>query len=58
MKNLRTDISCRIKKAIVSVAINVTTIVQELYAEDRKERSLRYLKGKEENIKLLCIWSI
>ena len=37
MKNRRTDISCRIKKAIVSVAINVTTIVQELYAEDRKE---------------------
>lgn len=37
MKNRRTDISCRIKKAIVSVAINVATIVRELYAEDRKE---------------------
>ncbi|MFR6316409.1 MAG: hypothetical protein ACLUOD_09840 [[Clostridium] innocuum] len=52
MKNRRTDISCRIKKAIVSVAINVTTIVQELYAEDRKELIAQISERKRRKYKV------
>ena len=52
MKNLRTDISCRIKKAIVSVAINVTTIVRELYAEDRKELIAQISERKRRKYKV------
>lgn len=37
MKKRRTDISCRIKKAIIRVAIDVSTVVRELYAVDRNE---------------------
>jgi len=49
MKNRRTDISCRIKKAIVSVAINVATIVRELYAVDRKELITQISERKRRN---------
>ena len=52
MKNRRTDISCRIKKAIVSVAINVATIIRELYAEDRKELIAQISERKRRNYKV------
>ena len=52
MKNRRTDISCRIKKAIVSVAINVATIVRELYAEDRKELITQISERKRRKYKV------
>ena len=52
MKNRRTDISCRIKKAIVSVAINVATIVRELYAEDRKELIAQISERKRRKYKV------
>ena len=49
MKNRRTDISCRIKKAIVSVAIDVATIIRELYAVDRKELIAQISERKRRN---------
>ena len=52
MKNRRTDISCRIKKAIVSVAINVATIIRELYAEDRKELIAQISERKRRKYKV------
>lgn len=52
MKNRRTDISCRIKKAIVSVAIDVATIVRELYAVDRKELIAQISERKRRKYKV------
>ena len=52
MKNRRTDISCRIKKAIVSVAIDVATIIRELYAVDRKELIAQISERKRKKYKV------
>ena len=52
MKNRRTDISCRIKKAIVSVAIDVAIIVRELYAVDRKELIAQISERKRRKYKV------
>ena len=52
MKNCRTDISCRIKKAIVSVAIDVAIIVRELYAVDRKELIAQISERKRRKYKV------
>ena len=52
MKNRRTDISCRIKKAIVSVAIDVATIIRELYAVDRKELIAQISERKRRKYKV------